>query len=198
MSFITCIISNYSLLLSIIILAHVITICTEMNTFAEQALLESKSPKSNYTASTRIMMSIANQLTATDYYKAQQVRTQVIDQISRIFKQDKIDMFLLPTTAITSPELPQNAFQYGMSDTVKTTSTMMYVMLANFTGLPALSVPAGFHNNKPVGMQLIGEWWNEELLLRMAKVCEKAPGIERRHPEKQWFGHILDDALQQN
>ncbi|KAI9270707.1 amidase signature domain-containing protein [Phascolomyces articulosus] len=175
--------------------AHAITICSEMNTFAEQAL-EGK-PKSNYTPSTRVMMAISEHISAQDYYKAQQVRTQVIEHLSQVFKKDKVDLLLLPTTAITAPELPQSAFRYGMSDTVKTTGAMVYATLANFTGLPALSVPAGFHNNKPVGMQLIGEWWNEALLLRMAKVCEKTPEIERKHPEKQWFGHVLDDALKQ-
>ncbi|KAI9493345.1 amidase signature domain-containing protein [Zychaea mexicana] len=161
-----------------------------MNTFARQAAAGKST--SAYTPSTRVMMAISEQITAEDYYKAQQVRTQVMDQVGQLF--NKVDLILLPTTAITAPELPQKAFAYGMSDTVKTTHSMVYVTMANFTGLPAVTVPAGFYNNKPVGLQLYGEWWNEALLLRMAKVCEKAPGIERKHPEKQWFGHVLDDA----
>ncbi|KAI8143844.1 amidase signature domain-containing protein, partial [Fennellomyces sp. T-0311] len=173
--------------------AHTITICSEMCNFAHQF-----SPKSSaYLPHTRLMMAIADTITSQDYYKAQQVRTHVMERLRQYFQNDKIDLFLLPTTAIQAPEIPKKAIAHGMSDTVTTINAMVYATLGNFTGVPAVSVPAGFHNGKPIGMQLIGEWWNEALLLRMAKVCEQTPGIERKHPEKQWYGGILEKALKE-
>jgi len=62
---------------------------------------------------------------------------------------------------------------------------MRFASMANFTGLPALSVPAGYdHNGLPVGIQLIGRWWEEHKLLRLGKVIEN--GTTKNIPEL-WY-----------
>jgi aspartyl-tRNA(Asn)/glutamyl-tRNA(Gln) amidotransferase subunit A len=44
----------------------------------------------------------------------------------------------------------------------------IYTLSANLAGLPGMSIPAGFSNNLPVGLQLIGNHWSEETLLNVA------------------------------
>jgi aspartyl-tRNA(Asn)/glutamyl-tRNA(Gln) amidotransferase subunit A len=56
---------------------------------------------------------------------------------------------------------------------------------ANFTGLPAISLPCGWTDeNLPVGLQLIGNAWAEEQLLVIAQLFEQAHPEFRRHPQQ--------------
>ena len=58
---------------------------------------------------------------------------------------------------------------------------MRFVVAANFTGLPAISFPAGYDQaGLPVGLQAIGRWWDEGRLLRLAQAAE--PAVEPRRP----------------
>jgi len=53
---------------------------------------------------------------------------------------------------------------------------------ANIAGIPAISVPAGFADNLPVGMQLMGKAFSEETLLRIAYAYEQATDWHKRKP----------------
>ena len=91
----------------------------------------------------------------------------------------------------------------GISDGDTTQSTMEYVWMANFLGLPALSVPAGFvkaegeegageetdEGGIPVGMMGMGEWTDEEGLLEWGTHAE-AVGAERRRRPGIWVGGV--------
>jgi Asp-tRNA(Asn)/Glu-tRNA(Gln) amidotransferase A subunit family amidase len=58
---------------------------------------------------------------------------------------------------------------------------MRFAFPANLAGLPAISFPAGYDGlGLPVGMQAMGRWWEENLLLRIAFNAEKL--VERRKP----------------
>ena len=84
----------------------------------------------------------------------------------------------------------------GISDGDTTQSTMEYVWMANFLGLPALSVPVGFvraegeegageeadEGGIPVGLMGMGEWTNEESLLRWGAHAETVGEDRRRRP----------------
>jgi aspartyl-tRNA(Asn)/glutamyl-tRNA(Gln) amidotransferase subunit A len=52
----------------------------------------------------------------------------------------------------------------------------------NIAGLPAISIPAGFADGLPIGMQLIGKPFGEETLLRIAYVYEQATEWHKRRP----------------
>ncbi|KAI7872591.1 amidase signature domain-containing protein [Spinellus fusiger] len=155
--------------------AHSLTICFEMDNFAR-----SKGPPHAYLPYTRLMMSISSHIKGSDYVKAQQVRTRLMNYLTTLFND--VDLVLSPTTSIQAPLIPSKAHAYGMSNTKLTLAGTQYLSLANLTGIPAVSVPIGFHNDLPVGLQLMAGWWQEALLLRMAKVLERMPGIEKRCP----------------
>lgn len=105
-----------------------------------------------------------------------------MDQLKHIFEDENVDLILTPATGMQTPVIPKKAHKYGLSNATWTTTTMEFTTLANFSGIPAVSIPSGFHNGKPLGIQLMAKWYNEALLCRMAKVCESTPGIERKRP----------------
>ena len=101
------------------------------------------------------------------YKKAQQVRTLVMNEFSKLF--EKYDVLLTPTA-------PTVAFDIGS----KSSSPLeMYLadictVSVNIAGLPGISVPCGVDNNgMPIGMQLIGNRFSEETLLNAAYTFEQ-------------------------
>jgi len=70
---------------------------------------------------------------------------------------------------IMSPVSPSAAFDLGsVKDPVSMYLADIYTLSVNLAGLPGMSIPAGFSDNLPVGLQLIGNHWSEELLLNTA------------------------------
>ena len=79
-----------------------------------------------------------------------------------------LDALVLPTT-------PTPAFPLGaVKDPLSMYRQDLYTVAANLTGLPALSVPAGFEGGLPVGVQLMGPPLSDERLLRIALAFEEA------------------------
>jgi len=67
------------------------------------------------------------------------------------------------------PVSPSVAFKLGsVKDPVSMYLADIYTLSVNLAGLPGMSIPAGFSGNLPVGLQLIGNHWSEELLLNAA------------------------------
>ena len=95
------------------------------------------------------------------YLKAQQLRRMIKDDFQQAF--DSVDLILGPTT-------PEVAFAIGAKtdDPVSMYLQDIYTISLNLAGLPGMSVPVGFVDGLPVGMQLIGNYFDEALLLRVA------------------------------
>jgi aspartyl-tRNA(Asn)/glutamyl-tRNA(Gln) amidotransferase subunit A len=113
------------------------------------------------------------------YRKAQQVR--------RLIKQDFVDAFK-GIDVIIGPTTPNPAFCVGeISDPVTMYLEDIYTIAVNLAGLPALSIPAGFINNKatgnhkPLGLQLIGNYFAEDKLLNVAHQYQQVTDWHRRH-----------------
>ena len=101
------------------------------------------------------------------YLKAQQARTLIRQDFERVFQD--VDALVTPTSPVT-------AFKIGdmVDDPVQMYLTDVCTLPVNIAGLPALSVPCGFSDGLPVGMQLIGPHFSEETLLRTAHAYESA------------------------
>ena len=95
------------------------------------------------------------------YRKAQKVRRLIRDDFARAF--EKCDVIAGPT----SPEL---AFALGSKNDDPVTMYMadVFTIAVNLAGLPGMSVPAGFIDGLPVGMQLVGNYFREDQLLNVA------------------------------
>ena len=95
------------------------------------------------------------------YKKAQQVRRLIKNDFVSAF--EKVDVIMSPTTRGT-------AFKAGSmgSDPIQMYLEDLFTIPANLAGLPAMSVPNGIVDNKPVGMQLIGNFLEENKILQAA------------------------------
>jgi len=155
--------------------AHVISILSEMAGSMNNYPDNSK----DFGAEVRVSLALGRQFNASDYIKAQRIRTRVIDMFRDIYKD--VDAIITPATGITAPEVSLEDAESGWSDLTRTTETMRYVFPGNLAGLPAISFPAGYDSiGLPIGMQAMGRWWDEDLLLRIAFNAEKL--VERRKP----------------
>jgi aspartyl-tRNA(Asn)/glutamyl-tRNA(Gln) amidotransferase subunit A len=110
------------------------------------------------------------------YVKAQQIRRLIQQDFLAAF--DAVDLILAPTT-------PDVAFVRGelTDDPVAMYQQDIYTTPASLAGLPALSLPCGFHDGLPLGMQLIGPHFAEQQLLRSAASYQRATDWHLRHPE---------------
>jgi aspartyl-tRNA(Asn)/glutamyl-tRNA(Gln) amidotransferase subunit A len=95
------------------------------------------------------------------YLKAQQIRRLISEDFRKAFKQ--VDVILSPTT-------PEPAFKIGekTADPVTMYLSDIYTISINLAGLPAMSLPCGFSRGLPIGMQLIGNYFEEDKLLNFA------------------------------
>ena len=101
------------------------------------------------------------------YRKAQQVR--------RLIKQDFVDAFS-EVDVIMGPTATAPAFEFGSknADPVAMYLEDIYTISVNLAGLPGMSIPCGLVNNKPVGLQLIGNYFEEGRLLNAAHQFQNA------------------------
>ena len=95
------------------------------------------------------------------YLKAQQVRRMIRDDFTRAFAD--VDV-------IAGPTAPSTAFSVGekSDDPVQMYLSDIFTIAVNLAGLPALSIPAGSDSGLPVGLQLIGQYFDEGRLLAAA------------------------------
>ncbi len=109
------------------------------------------------------------------YRKAQKIRRLILNDFLKAF--EKVDFILGPTT-------PSNAFSLNQTDTTPSERYLadVYTTAVNLAGLPALSMPAGFVNNLPVGAQLIGPSFQEALLLNAAHQYQGITDVHQRMP----------------
>ena len=110
------------------------------------------------------------------YLKAQKVRTLIKQEFDQAF--EKCDALVTPT----SPILP---FKLGekLEDPMQMYLSDVCTLPINIAGIPAISIPAGFADNLPIGMQIMGKPFSEEILLRIAFAYEQATDWHKRKPK---------------
>jgi len=110
------------------------------------------------------------------YLKAQKVRTVIRQEFDNAF--DKYDALITPT----SPTVP---FKIGekMDDLMTLYLSDVCTMPVNIAGIPAISIPAGFVDGLPVGLQIIAKSFAEETILRIAHAYEQSTGWQQRRAE---------------
>jgi aspartyl-tRNA(Asn)/glutamyl-tRNA(Gln) amidotransferase subunit A len=127
----------------------------------------------------RIM--IGTYVLSAGYYDAYYLKAQQLRQlISRDFKQafDSVDVIMGPTT-------PTAAFNLGekVDDPVTMYLSDIYTIAVNLAGLPGMSIPAGFAGKRPVGLQLIGKYFDEARLFNVAHRYQQATDWHMRCPK---------------
>lgn len=109
------------------------------------------------------------------YLKAQKVRTLLRQDFVRAFEQcDALLAPICPTTAFKLGEKTSDPLEMYLSD--------IYVVATNPAGVPALTVPCGFSNGMPVGMQLIGKHLDEETILQIGHAYQMSTDWHKLAP----------------
>ena len=109
------------------------------------------------------------------YLKAQQARTLIRQDFDRVFQD--VDALVTPTSPVTAFKIGEKS-----EDPVQMYLIDVCTLPVNIAGLPGLSVPCGFSDGLPVGLQLIGPHFSEETLLRTAHAYESATGWSKTRP----------------
>jgi aspartyl-tRNA(Asn)/glutamyl-tRNA(Gln) amidotransferase subunit A len=110
------------------------------------------------------------------YGKASQVRTLIMEDFNKAF--EACDVLLCPV-------VPTPAFKIGENIDDPLTMYLMdiFTISANLAGIPGMSVPCGFSNEgHPIGLQLMGKHFNEEMLFKVAFNFEQATDFHKKKP----------------
>ncbi|NWJ48341.1 MAG: Asp-tRNA(Asn)/Glu-tRNA(Gln) amidotransferase subunit GatA [Chloroflexi bacterium] len=109
------------------------------------------------------------------YLKAQKVRTLIRGDFDKVF--EKFDAIIAPTS-------PSVAFKIGdkVSDPLAMYLNDIFTIPANMAGTPGMSIPCGFSNGLPVGLQILGPVLGEEKVFRVAHAYEQATEWYKQHP----------------
>ena len=110
------------------------------------------------------------------YGKALQVRTLITTDFKKAFENCDV---------IISPVAPSPAFPIGevTNDPLKMYLSDLFTLAANLAGIPGISIPCGFSaQGLPIGVQLLGNHFNEAILLKTAYNFEKATDFHQRKP----------------
>ncbi|CAC9965952.1 Aspartyl-tRNA(Asn) amidotransferase subunit A (EC 6.3.5.6) @ Glutamyl-tRNA(Gln) amidotransferase subunit A (EC 6.3.5.7) [uncultured Gammaproteobacteria bacterium] len=108
------------------------------------------------------------------YLKAQKTRHLISDDFKQAF--EKVDVIMGPVS-------PTTAFDLGsFKDPVSMYLADIYTLSANLAGLPGMSIPAGFSQKMPVGLQLIGNYWSESKLLNIAHQFQQVTNHHTQTP----------------
>ncbi|KZZ84157.1 MULTISPECIES: Asp-tRNA(Asn)/Glu-tRNA(Gln) amidotransferase subunit GatA [Bacillaceae] len=110
------------------------------------------------------------------YKKAQKVRTLIKKDFEDVF--EKYDVIVGPTT-------PTPAFKIGekTDDPLTMYANDILTIPVNLAGVPGISVPCGFSNGLPLGLQIIGKHFDESTIYRVAHVFEQATDHHKAKPE---------------
>ncbi|KAF4992801.1 hypothetical protein FGRMN_6903 [Fusarium graminum] len=166
-------------------MAHALTVLTDASTLLFDT--------SGLTPANKILLALGRTTPATDYLLAQKFRGMLMQHLAYLWKTYPGMLIITPTTACAGAPIRGGKAElyYGVNDGNYTLQSMEYVWLANFCGLPAITVPAGYvvpegskeagevaegdiEGKIPVGLMATGEWCSEDALLQFGFDAEAA------------------------
>ncbi len=110
------------------------------------------------------------------YKKAQQVRTLIKQDFDEVFKS--YDVIVGPTTPTTAFKLGEN-----IEDPMTVYANDILTVPINLAGVPAISIPCGFDGDLPVGLQIIGNYFEEGTVYRVADAFERVTDFHTKTPQ---------------
>jgi aspartyl-tRNA(Asn)/glutamyl-tRNA(Gln) amidotransferase subunit A len=142
-------------------------------------------PRSAFSAEAKRRIMLGTYTLSAGYYdayylKAMKVRSLVKQDFDGAFK--KVDLIAAPA----SPTLPWKIGE-KVNDPLKMYMSDILTIPANLAGLPALSIPVGFAQNLPVGMQIIGPQFREDLIFRVGYAYQQITDWHEKKPSNHYF-----------
>jgi aspartyl-tRNA(Asn)/glutamyl-tRNA(Gln) amidotransferase subunit A len=134
-----------------------------------------------YSEESRQRLELGAAIRATDYLRALEFRERLRAEFAAAF--ERVDAIVAPTTPIAAPPIGEKMVRIGSEEEAVRAALLRLNRPANFTGLPAISIPCGFTAaGLPAGLQLISPPLDEARLLRIAVFYEKAHNWHTRRP----------------
>lgn len=129
----------------------------------------------------RVTFAVLSGLTALEQIDAQRLRAGLRRQTAEVLRS--VDVIAMPTTAITAPRCTEEQARESFSDSASMDGLCRFAFLANLTGLPAGTAPVGADKEGlPIGLQIIGDAWDEAAVLGVMDHLERASVAVVRRP----------------
>ena len=141
----------------------------------------------DYGDDVRSLLELGELQLATSYLQAQRYRSLLRSEFIRAF--DQVDVFICPTLPFTA--VPVGASTVVIEDGVEEdmlSAIMQHTGVPSLVGLPSMSVPCGFSEGLPIGMQIIGKPFAEATVFRVGQAFQSATDFHRRRPSLDWVG----------
>ncbi|KAK1941169.1 Fatty acid amide hydrolase [Phytophthora citrophthora] len=177
--------------LTAIHVAHSITITSE---FA-QNLDKYYERFSEMSPEVQLILTFGRSFTAMDFLAAQRIRAFALRQFQENVLS-KVDAFVTPSTGITAPEIPPEAFAAGELNAAQLGNIFRFSVYGNLIGVPGVAVPIGYDSKGlPMSVQFQTAHWKEDMMLRLAHTTENLHAKTQKKP--QIYFSILDEAKKQ-
>jgi aspartyl-tRNA(Asn)/glutamyl-tRNA(Gln) amidotransferase subunit A len=135
----------------------------------------------DYGEEVRQRIEAGEKVPANRYLAGFDVRKRLVAEFDAAFQT--VDVIVAPTVPVPAPPIGAESVQIDGEDIDTRRALVGHSRPANFTGLPAISIPCGFtREGLPIGLQLIGRAFDEATLLRIALSYEAAHDWHSRHP----------------
>ena len=121
--------------------------------------------------SLRLILRLLANASTREYFTALRTRTRLRQVMSDVLKT--VHTVALPTLAIPTPTWPRSKDRLSISSDASNRGMCRFNFLGNLTGLPAGSFNAGTHNELPVGLQILGDAWDEASVLAVMAHAER-------------------------
>ena len=134
-----------------------------------------KTRAGDYSHEVKEMLVQGKLISAVDYIHSLKAVKEIKNELLAMFSGRKIDAIAVPTTIISAPSINEKVVNVGKNAVLETRQALLQnTIVFNSTGLPAISVPIGLTKEKmPVGVQIIGPPFREDIILSIANMGEK-------------------------
>lgn len=117
---------------------------------------------------------------AVDYVQAQQIRHHLKQDFQKAFEQ--VDVLISPTLPIATPDIGAATVDLNGEQVDLLDHIIRFTGPGNITGLPGLSVPCGFKDGLPIGMQIMGRAFDEKTILNVGHAVEQLNPLNDKKP----------------
>lgn len=128
----------------------------------------------------RLLLELGALPSATDYLQAQQIRWHLKQDFDKAFEE--VDVIITPTLPMQTIDIGEATVNINGEQVEVLDHVSRFTGPGNFTGLPSLSVPCGFRDGLPVGLQIMGRAFDEQTVLNVGYAIEQTNPLEGKKP----------------
>jgi aspartyl-tRNA(Asn)/glutamyl-tRNA(Gln) amidotransferase subunit A len=118
-----------------------------------------------------LLVGLMESLRAQELLQLGRTRAALRRQAAAVFTD--VDLLALPVTASGAPRYALEGGRTGILDSEAIAAMTRFTFFANLTGLPACSIPVGLHEGLPIGLQLVGDAWDEASVIAAMAHAER-------------------------